>query len=249
MNLHERPREKAVLEGLSALSNRELIAILLRSGTKEKSVLELSDEVLHLRKDLVSLMSLHMEELIQLKGIKDAKAMQLLACFELSRRISLDRMKQELQHGMSSESLIDWMMNHIGYEEQEHFVVVFLNHRGAMIAHKDMFIGTGNQSFANPREIFIEALRCGSSKLICAHNHPSGYLSPSAADRESADILEQCGELLGVKVLDHLIVSDRGYYSFREHFEMRDQVLMIQSQLVDQLEKQEERPLILFPEL
>lgn len=248
MNLQERPREKAVLEGMETLSNRELIAILLRSGTKEKSVLELADEVLHSKKSLVSLMELHIEDLMSIKGIKEAKATQLLACFELSRRIALDRMKQELQEGMSSEAIIEWLMSHIGHEAQEHFVVLFLNHRGSMIAHKDMFIGTGSKSFANPREIFMEALRCGSSKLICAHNHPSGIVKPSDADRDSADAIEQCGELLGVKVIDHLIISNHSYYSFREHYEMRDQLIGIQEEILKKLAPTKEEQQFFFPE-
>lgn len=240
MNKQERPREKAMMEGIQALSNRELIAILLRSGNKTQSVLDLADEVLHMRKDLVSLMDLQLDELMQINGIKQAKATQLLACFELGRRISYDRMKQNWHAEQNPQILSEWLMNHIGHEKQEHFVVLFLNNHAEMIAHKDLFIGTGSKSFANPREVFMEALHYGTSKIICAHNHPSGHLLPSNADRQSADAMEQCGELLGIQVLDHLIVSARNYYSFREHYEMRDQRKLLEQKLLQQIDLQNE---------
>lgn len=232
MNKMERPREKAVMEGITSLSNRELLAILLRSGSKDCSVLELADEVLHLRKGLASLMDLHYDELIKIKGIKTAKAMQLLACLELSKRISLDHVKQDWSEKENPIILSEWLIQQIGHETQEHYMVLFLNNKGTMIAHKNLFIGTGSKSFANPKEVFMEALHCGSSKLICAHNHPSGGLKPSMADYQSADAMERCGELLGIPVLDHLIVSAKGYYSFREHYEMREQRMQLSQEIL-----------------
>lgn len=242
MNKQERPREKAINEGIASLSNRELIAVLLRSGTKDKSVLELADELLQLKPNLLSLMDLQPDEIMRLKGIKAAKATQILACFELIKRISQERMKQDFSENGEIAVVTDWLMNHIGHKEQEYFVVLFLNRRGKMIAYRDMFIGTGTKSFANPREVFREALHHGSSKIICAHNHPSGNIHPSIADYNSADALEQSGELLGIKVVDHIIVSRRAYYSFREHLEMREQRLYQQQAMLAALKKQEEKP-------
>ncbi len=239
MNKQERPREKAINEGISSLSNRELIAILLRSGTKDKSALDLADEILHLKPDLLSLMDLRLDEMMRIKGVKTAKATQLLACFEIIKRISQERMKQKYSDQSEPQIVSDWLMNHIGHKEQEYFVVIFLNRRGEMIAYQDMFIGTNSKSFANPREIFTEALHHGSSKIICAHNHPSGNVFPSPADYCSADTLEQSGELLGIKVIDHLIVSRRSYYSFREHCEMRDQRIRLQQEILEDLKKQD----------
>lgn len=241
MNKQERPREKALSNGVQSLSNRELIAVLLRSGTKEKSALELADEILTLRGDLLSLMDLHIRELMQIKGIKAAKACELLVCFELIKRISLERMKQEEHAGHKPQVVSDWLMNHIGHKDQEFFVVLFLNQRGEMIAHKDMFIGTLSKSFANPREVFKEALQYGSSKIICAHNHPSGNVTPSHADFFSADALEQSGEIIGIQVLDHLIISRNHYYSFREHSMMREQRLKLQEKDLKQFLKQKKK--------
>ena len=223
MNKMERPRERALLEGISALSNRELLAIFIRTGTQRASALDLADELLHKRNDLVSLTNLTLQELMSITGIKEAKAVQLLACFELCKRISEDRMRQECVVNDEPQILCEWLMNHIGNAVQEHFVVLFLDKRGNMIAHKDIFIGTASKSFANPREIFMKALSYNSAKIICAHNHPSGNVTPSISDRKTAQALERAGNLLGIKVIDHLIVSDRNYYSFREHSDMIDQ--------------------------
>lgn len=224
MNKTERPRERALLEGITALSNRELLAIFIRTGTQHASALDLADEVLHKRNDLVSLMNLTLQELMSITGIKEAKAVQLLACFELCKRISEARMRQEYIINDEPQVLSEWLMNHIGNAEQEHFVALFLDNRGNMIAHKDIFIGTSSKSFANPREIFMKALSYNSAKIICAHNHPSGNVQPSMSDRKTAQALERAGNLLGIKVVDHLIVSDRSYYSFREHHDMIDQL-------------------------
>ncbi len=225
MNKQERPREKALNDGVHSLSNRELIAILLRSGTKDRSALDLADEILHLRGNLLSLMDLRIDELMQIKGIKVAKATELLVCFELIQRISLERMKQETHTDHKPQIITEWLMNHIGHKDQEIFVVLFLNTRGEIIAHKDMFIGTLSRSFANPREVFKEALKYSCTHIICAHNHPSGNLTPSRADIKSADALEQSGEMIGIEVWDHLIVSRNRYFSFREHDMMRNQRL------------------------
>lgn len=246
MNRQERPREKAMNEGIASLSNRELIAILLRSGTKDKSVLELADELMHLKPNLLSLMDLRLDEIMRIKGIKTAKATQLMACFEIIKRISQERMKQDLGNQGEVQVVSDWLMNHIGHKEQEYFVVIFLNRRGEMIAYQDMFIGTGSKSFANPREVFTEALHHGSSKIICAHNHPSGNVHPSAADYCSADSLEQSGDMLGIKVMDHIIVSRRSYYSFREHLEMREQRLRLQKEILTDIKKQDDKNPVCF---
>ncbi len=238
MNQQERPREKALKEGIGCLANRDLIAILLRSGTKNKSVLELADEILHMKQDLPSLMDLELADLMGVRGIKGAKATQLLACLELCKRISLERMKQRLHKEDDPAAIGEWLINHIGYASQEHFVVLFLNQRGHMLGHKDLFIGTQTQSFANPREVFSAALHFKSSQILCAHNHPSGLLKPSDADMESAERLERSGEILGIRVLDHLIVSRNDYYSFRAHFQMLDQQRLLKDRLLKQLEQE-----------
>lgn len=223
MNQQERPLERAKTYGIHTLSNRELLAILLRSGTKNQSVLEIADEILMMKANLMELMELHYHDFIQIHGVKQVKAMQLLACFELSKRISLDRIHQVENQDEQPEILSEWLMHQIGNEKQEHFLVLFLNNRGKVIAHKDIFIGTGNKSFANPREVFLSALQYSSSKIICAHNHPSQDTSPSASDFISAKAIEESGDLIGIKVIDHMIVSKCSYYSFKEHMQMQYQ--------------------------
>lgn len=223
MHREERPREKALLQGINTLSNRELIAILLHSGSKQHSVLELADLVLHTKKDLVELLNLEMGELMKISGIKSAKATQLLACFELCKRISLQQVRQTPMVEDENPLIADWLMQEIGHEQQEHFYVLFLDNRGNMTTYKDMFIGTCNKSFANPREIFLAALHANSSRIICAHNHPSGDVNPSLSDLHSAKAIENSGDLLGIKVIDHLIIGQRSYFSYREHDMMQEQ--------------------------
>lgn len=223
MHLEERPREKALLKGIKVLSNRELIALLLRSGSKQYSVLELADLVLHTKRDLVELLDIEKEDLMKISGIKGAKATQLLACFELCKRINLEQVRKTPMVEEEHPLLADWLMQEIGHETQEHFYVLFLDNRGRFLSHKDIFIGTCNKSFANPREIFQAALQIGSPRIICAHNHPSGDVNPSLSDMQSASAIERSGELLGIKVVDHLIIGQRSYFSFREHQMMLDQ--------------------------
>lgn len=223
MHIEERPREKAILQGMRNLSNRELIAILLRTGSKQYSALELADLVLHTKRDLVELLDLRMEEVMRISGIKSAKATQLLACFELCKRINLEQVRQTPMIEDENPIIADWLMQEIGHEKQEHFFVLFLDNRGKLLSYKDMFVGTCNKNFANPREIFQSALQSNCTRIICAHNHPSGNVHPSIADQHSATALESSGQLLGIKVIDHLIVSQRNYYSFREHGMMLDQ--------------------------
>lgn len=241
MNLQERPREKALAQGIQTLSNRELIAILLRNGTRVHSALDLADLVLHTKEDLVGLLSIHLDELMRIPGIKEAKAIQLLSCFELCQRISLGHVKKNLQDDTKPQIISDWLMKAIGHETQEHFIVIFLDNRGKMISYKDMFVGTLNKSFANPREVFMEALHHNCNKIICAHNHPSGDVTPSKSDYISAEALEKSGDMLGVKVVDHIIVGQRDFYSFREQLQMhyqKDKLLQeLEKSLVDHDEK------------
>lgn len=242
----EQPREKALRYGIASLSNRELLAIIIRSGTPSSSALELADQVLHTKENLMQLMSLQLHDLTAISGIKESKALQILACLQLSQRISLENVEHTLNDTSDPIVLIDWLIKTIGYEEQEHFFVIFLDNRGKMISHKDMFIGTSNKSFANPREVFLTALQSGCNKIICTHNHPSGDVTPSGADLMSALALEESGDLLGIKVVDHIIVGKKGYYSFREHMQMLYQKQLLQQNVNDTIVKHRQTKAI-FP--
>lgn len=220
MNKQERPRERAYKEGIHKLSNRELIAIILRSGNKQYSALELSDTLLSEANGLLGLLNYDIHEFMKISGIKIAKATQLAACFELCKRIAAQRVQQQFDESRGLHQLPHWIIQLIGDRQQEHFLVLFLNNRNKIIKYESIFIGTHNQSFANPREIFMAALKFNASKIICAHNHPSGNANPSIADLQSAIAIEECGNIIGIQVIDHIIVSQNSYYSFYEHKKM-----------------------------
>lgn len=201
--------------GMTSLHTNELLAILLRSGCKGKSAIELADEVLALRKPLSNLFSLTYGELMHIKGIKKAKALEILACFELSRRMSLMELNEKdvIRH---PKSLIAWLNKQIGYHEQEHFLVVFLNHKNEIISYQDMFIGQRNSCQVAPNEVFTQALRIGAYRIILVHNHPSGDVTPSEEDVMTTQRFLEIGKLCGIECLDHVIVGHNRYFSFKE---------------------------------
>lgn len=210
----ERPREKALKRGIRSLSNRELLAVLLQSGTRKHDVLELADEVMALCGFLDRLMQMQPKDLMQIHGIKQVRAVQLFAGIELSRRIVEIRMERSFVH--SPEDLVLWLKLQYGYAQQEHFAAVYLNQQNAVIHHQILFLGTLNAATIHPREIFKEAIRCSASALICAHNHPSGDVSPSSADKKVTETIAESGKIVGIPLVDHLIIGQNEWFSFRQ---------------------------------
>ena len=215
MNLEERPREKALRYGVDALSNRELIALLLRGGVMNHSVLEVADDVLHLRKNLAELQNVSYFELCEIHGISKVKAMELLSVFELMKRMNRQQCFDQVFVG-SPQLLVGYLNQKIGFLDQEHFLVLFLGTKNQILFEKVLFIGTLDRSLVNPREIYKEAVRLNSSKIICVHNHPSGDCTPSDADYVVTNAISDVGEMMGIPLLDHLIVGHNSYFSFRE---------------------------------
>lgn len=211
----ERPREKALEKGIEVLSNRELIAILLRTGSKELSALELADEILHRFDNLGELGKASVHEMMNIKGVKDVKAITLLAGFELGRRIAYEKVRQ-CTTIQQPEDVFDWLNQLIGYEKQEHFLVLFLNQRNQIVTYKDLFIGTMTSASVHPREIFREAMRLQCAKILCVHNHPSGNCEPSKADIDLTNSIVECGKMTAIPLLDHIIVGKNTYISFRQ---------------------------------
>ena len=211
----EMPREKAERYGITSLSSRELIALLIRTGSPDMSVLETADEILKEADGVQGLPRMTLQSLCGIRGIRTAKALQLLAGIELSRRIY----REKAHEGITVDhprTLIRWLQSEIGTEEQENFLVIYLNTANRILGYRILFKGTVNASGVYPREIFKEAYMCGSTGIILVHNHPAGTLTPSFADRIITDKLERIGTMMEVKVLDHIIVAPNGYYSFRE---------------------------------
>ncbi len=192
-----------------------MIAILLRSGFKGKSAIDLASDILNLRSSISTLTNLTLEELTQIKGIKQAKALEILACFELSKRIASSKLDERVMINHPSK-IVEWLNNQIGYMEQEHFMIVFLNNRNEIISNKNMYIGLSNSCNVSVREVYMQALRMNASKLLLVHNHPSGNVEPSREDIDVTNQFVEAGKLCGIQVIDHIIVSHNRYFSFKE---------------------------------
>lgn len=210
----ERPREKAEKFGIECLSNVELLALLIRSGVEGVSSLEIASQVLKKSQGLTFLSRLNKQELCQIKGIKTTKAIVLMACFELAKRVTCC---ESLNHDVMENptALVQWLKLELGNQQQENFLVVYLNVKNHIIGSKIVFKGTVDSSVVHPREIFKEAVLKSASRMIIVHNHPSTDVLPSQADIALTQKLIECGELMGIEVLDHLIVSNSSFLSFK----------------------------------
>ncbi|OLO40538.1 hypothetical protein BTR23_05980 [Alkalihalophilus pseudofirmus] len=212
---HERPRERLLAEGAKFLSNQELLAIILRTGSKEESVLQLAQRVLQKFDGLMLLKDATVEELQEIKGIGEAKAVEVCAVLELGRRIS--SLKFDERYVIRSpEDVSRYVMEDMRSLTQEHFVCLYLNTKNHVLHRETIFIGSLNASIVHPREVFKEALRRSAASFICLHNHPSGDPTPSREDIEVTKRLTECGRILGIELLDHVIIGDRTYISLKE---------------------------------
>jgi len=211
----DRPRERMVRDGPSSLSNQELLAIILRTGTPKESVVKLASNVLDKFEGLRNMCHATIEEITQIKGIGYAKAAQLFAAIELGRRLSQLPFEQGLVINHPAD-IANYLMAEMRFLPQEHFVVIFLNSKNQMIHKQSIFIGSLNTSVVHPREIFREAVRRMAASFICVHNHPSGDPEPSANDIDVTRRLTECGLIMGIEMLDHLVIGDNQYISMRE---------------------------------
>lgn len=211
----ERPRERMIRLGADVLSNAELIAILLRTGTSSESVVELGTRVLSQTGGLRGLVGITFNELTQFRGIGPAKAVQLLAGIELGRRIS-QMVPEERIAIRSPGDAARFVMEEMRHLTQEHFVCLFLNTKNRVIDKECIFIGSLNTSVVHPREVFREAIRRSAAGVICIHNHPSGDPSPSREDLDVTARLVEAGRIVGIELVDHLIIGDGCYISLKE---------------------------------
>lgn len=211
----ERPRERFVRDGAQSLSNQELIALLLRTGTKQESVLQLAERLISYFDGLRMLKDASIEEITSIKGIGEAKAIQLLAAVEIGRRIT-NLCYPDRYVIRSPEDCADFCMNDMRFLSQEHFVCIYLNTKNQVLHKQTVFIGSLNASIVHPREVFKEAFRRSAASIICIHNHPSGDPTPSREDIEVTKRLIECGKMIGIDVLDHLIIGEKKYVSLKE---------------------------------
>lgn len=210
----ERPRERLVLFGAEQLSNHELLAILIGSGTKKESVLDIATRLLNQFETLLNLKHATIEELQAVDGIGRVKAMYLLAAFELGRRSHLPN-RLERTVVKHPDDAADYLMSDLAQLMQEHFVVLFLNVKNEIIHKQTIFIGSLNASIVHPREIFREAVKRSAASIICAHNHPSGNPTPSPEDIEVTKRIAEAGGIIGIELLDHIIIGDYRYISMK----------------------------------
>ncbi|WP_330999267.1 RadC family protein [Rossellomorea arthrocnemi] len=211
----ERPRERMIQSGAASLSNQELLAILLRTGTKSESVLQLSNRLLNQFDGLNLLKDASLEEITKTKGIGLAKAVQIMAAVELGRRIS-NLAFDDRYSIRSPEDGANYVMNDMRFLSQEHFVCLYLNTKNQVLHKQTIFIGSLNASIVHPREVFKEAFRRSAASIICIHNHPSGDPTPSREDIEVTKRLVECGRIIGIDILDHLIIGEKKFISLKE---------------------------------
>jgi DNA repair protein RadC len=213
--VHERPRERLLKNGPEALSNHELLAILLRTGTKHMSALQLAHHIIQHFDGLRHLKEATIGEWKEINGIGNAKAVELMAAIEIGKRISNLQFEERFTI-RSPEDGAQYLMDELRFLQQEHFVCLYLNTKNQVLCKKTIFIGSLNTSIVHPREVFKEGFKRSSASIICFHNHPSGDPSPSKEDIEVTKRLVECGKMLGIEVLDHIIIGDQKYVSLKE---------------------------------
>ncbi len=215
--VNERPRERLINYGIDNISNEELLAIIIKTGTKNKSVKELASEVLSKINSLSNLETININTFNDIKGLGKIKTIELMAGIELGKRIFLKKeLNKKINYSNPEDIYLDNKYLFIN-KKQEYFYCLYLDNRNNLIERKLLFIGTINKSIVHPREIFKEAYLTSSSKIICMHNHPSNDLTPSKEDIRLTKSLIEIGKLQGIEIMDHIIVSDDNYYSFYQN--------------------------------
>lgn len=214
----DRPYEKCFRVGPEALSDAELLAVILRNGTLGEGSLNLAMQVLaHSKKEkgLLALMDMSIPELMEIKGIGKVKAIQLKCVAELSKRIAAAR-RETIVRFTTPGQIADYYMEQLRHETRERLLIVMFDAKGELLHDSVLSIGTVDASLISPREIFIEALRYEAVRIVLLHNHPSGDPGPSNEDIQVTERIEKLGKLMGIPLIDHIIIGDNKYISFRE---------------------------------
>ena len=212
-----RPDEKLESYGAASLSDAELLAIIIRTGFRGYNSVRLAEDILKCGKGkgLIGLCQIGIEELTKVRGVGKVKAIQLKAVAELTRRISKRTAKESLVMD-SPETVARYFMEDLRHRDKECFMMLSLDSKGALISESLISIGTVNASLASPREVFVEAVNNRAVSIILVHNHPSGNPKPSKNDLVVTRQMKDAGELLGIKLIDHIIIGDNSYVSLSE---------------------------------
>lgn len=216
----ERPYEKCLSQGAGALSDSELLAVILKTGTRGSSSLHLANEILKYLQNssypgLVGLHYISLEELTKIHGIGRVKAIQLKCIGELSKRIATASARSTLSFN-NPVTIAQYYMERLRHEEQEHMICVMLDSKNHLLGEQVLTKGISNATLITPREVYLAALQYHAVNLILVHNHPSGDPTPSKCDLEVTERIFDAGEMLGIALLDHIIIGDHRYISFRE---------------------------------
>ena len=215
--LNDRPREKMAANGAAVLTDAELIAILLRTGTAEKSAIDIASEMTAdggLYKRLAGITRLN--ELTNIKGLGQAKAATVLAALEIGRRIASAKPIEKI-HLSCPQDVANFLMPRLRYAAKEQFVVILLNGKNKVIGTEVVSEGSLSSSVVHPREVYAPAMLHHAAAIMVAHNHPSGDPKPSLEDEEITRMLSRSGKVLGIPMIDHVIIGDGNYYSFLEN--------------------------------
>lgn len=211
----ERPREKLLREGKEKLSTAEILSIIIGSGTKEKSALEIAGEIITMdSRGIAFLGECRPEEIMSVKGMGRAKACEILAAVELGKRIAAAP-RNERRLIRCSADIADMVMEKMRYYKKEHFVTLLINSKGEVIEESEISIGDLCSSATHPREVFVEAVRRSAGSVVFIHNHPSGDPEASEVDISTTKRLIEAGQILGIPVLDHIIIGDGRYISMK----------------------------------
>ena len=213
----DRPYERLVTKGVNYLSNEELLSILIKSGTKNVSAKVVATNVLKEVKTIQELSKINLEKLLSINGIGISKACNILAAIELGRRVNIKIDNINNVKITNSKIVYNYYKEIIGDSDQEQFYCLYLDNGKKVKKEKLLFIGTTNYSLVHPREVFKEAYLVSASGIICIHNHPSGNTLPSKEDFDITDKLVKIGNIMGIKIIDHVIISKNNYYSFFEN--------------------------------
>ena len=214
-----RPYERCMQEGAEHLTDAELLSIILRTGSKGESSLDLAERILALNypsEGILGLLHLSLPQLMSVKGIGKVKGIQLMCIGELSRRIWKKKQLERTIRFEEPEQVAAYYQEDLRHMEQEQFFLMMFNTRQMLIGERMMSKGTVNASLAGTREIFIEALRYQAVSLILVHNHPSGDPEPSKEDILLTERVRKAGELMGIRLLDHIVIGDSAYVSMKE---------------------------------
>lgn len=215
--IEERPRERLVKYGAKSLSTEDLIAIIMKTGTKDYSSKFLASQILKKVKTIPDLKNITLNSLIKINGIGVVKAIEFLAALELGRRVYESKPLENNLKFNGAKKIYDYFSSELNGLTQEHFICLYLDQSKKLIEKKLLFKGTLNKSLIHPREIFKWAYLSSAAYIICVHNHPSGNVIPSNEDINVTNMLVKIGHLQGIPVIDHVIIGNNNYYSFYEN--------------------------------